>query len=233
MSSGWLDAVFLDAGGVLVEPGWDRVSATLGRQGVTVSAAALRTADPFARRDIDNSLVVGRTTDQSRGWEYFNRVLGHAGIPLSAATDAALAELHAYHQAENLWEDVIDGVEAALERLRALDLTLVVVSNANGRLVHAFNRLGLSRWFDYMLDSHEWGVEKPDPRLFQHALAAAGASADRTMHVGDLYHVDVVGARRAGLREAVLLDAAGLYPAADCPRVSRLEEVVEVLQASR
>jgi hypothetical protein len=47
--------------------------------------------------------------------------------------------------------------------------------------------------------------------------------------VGDLYHVDVVGARRAGLREAVLLDAAGLYPDADCRRVRRLEEVVSVV----
>ncbi|HET9267545.1 MAG TPA: HAD-IA family hydrolase, partial [Vicinamibacterales bacterium] len=79
--------------------------------------------------------------------------------------------------------------------------------------------------------SHEWGVEKPDPRLFQHALDVAGASADRTIHVGDLYHVDVVGARRAGLRDAVLLDAAGLYPTVDCLTVRRLEEVLSIVAA--
>ena len=230
---GGVDTLFLDAGGVLVQPGWARVSDTLARQGVMLSAAALRAADPLARRDIDESYFIGRTTDQSRGWEYFNRVLGHAGIPLSAATDAALADLQAYHRAENLWEEIIDGVEQTLEQLRALKLKLVVVSNANGRLHHAFNRLKLSRWFDHVLDSHEWGVEKPDPRLFQHALDAAGASADRTIHVGDLYHVDIVGARRAGLRDAVLLDAAGLYPDADCPRIQRLSELVSMVEPVR
>ena len=47
------------------------------------------------------------------------------------------------------------------------------------------------------------------------------------MHVGDLYHVDVMGARRAGLRDAVLFDAGGLYDAVDCPRVSSLTALVE------
>ena len=228
-----IETVFLDAGGVLVQPGWARVSDTLARQGVAVSATALRAADPLARRDIDQSYFIGRTTDQSRGWEYFNRVLGHAGVPLSPATDAALVDLQAYHQAENLWEEIIDDVEPALENLRALGLTLVVVSNANGRLRHAFDRLGLSRWFHHVLDSHDWGVEKPDPRLFQHALEVSGASADRTMHLGDLYHVDVVGARRAGLRDAVLVDAAGLYPAADCVRIQRLSELLSIVEPVR
>lgn len=227
-----IDTLFLDAGGVLVEPGWKRVSDTLARQGIAIAASALRAADPLARRDIDESLLIGRTTDQSRGWEYFNLVLRHAGVPLSDATDAALAALQDYHRAENLWENVYDGVRTTLERLRALDLTLVVVSNANGRLAHAFDRLDLTRWFDHVLDSHVWGVEKPDPRLFQHALEAAGASADRTIHVGDLYHVDIAGARAAGLRDAVLLDPFDLYATADCTRIRRLSDILPILATS-
>ena len=53
------------------------------------------------------------------------------------------------------------------------------------------------------------------------------ADAARTIHVGDLYHVDVVGARRAGLRDGILLDLAGLYDEVDCPRVNSLTELVE------
>jgi FMN phosphatase YigB (HAD superfamily) len=101
-----------------------------------------------------------------------------------------------------------------------------VVSNANGRLRHLFDRVDLTKWFDHVLDSHEWGVEKPDPRLFHLALEQAGAEPSRTIHVGDLYHVDVVGARQAGLREGVLFDMAGLYGAADCPRVGSLDALV-------
>jgi putative hydrolase of the HAD superfamily len=78
-----------------------------------------------------------------------------------------------------------------------------------------------------VLDSCEWAVEKPDPRLFQIALEQSGGTAETTAHVGDLYHIDVAGARAAGLREGVLLDTAGLYPDVDCRRVSTLDELVK------
>ena len=113
----------------------------------------------------------------------------------------------------------------ALQSFRQHGLRLVVVSNANGRLRYLFDRIGLSPYFDLALDSHEWGVEKPDPRLFHLALEQSGAAAARTVHVGDLYHVDIAGARAAGLRDAILMDVADLYPHADCPRVQLLADV--------
>jgi HAD superfamily hydrolase (TIGR01509 family) len=226
------ETVFLDAGGVLVHPSWTRVSDALARHGVTVSASTLAAAEPHAMKALDDSAVIGSTDDRARGWLYFDLVLGHAGVTLSEATDAALQDLREYHRRENLWEHVEPDIVPALAALRARGLRLVVVSNANGTLRHLFERLGLAQWFDSMLDSHEWGVEKPDPRLFQHALEESGAEATTTVHVGDLYQVDVVGARRASLGGAVLFDAAGLYPDADCPRVKRLEELAAWLDGT-
>ena len=228
-----VDTVFLDAGGVLVHPSWRRVSETLARHGVQIASDALAWAEPRAMRELDEATLIGTTDDKARGWLYFNLVLRHAGVPLSETTDAALAELREYHDRESLWEHVEPEIEPALARLRANGLRLVVVSNANGRLRHLFARLGLAQWFDVLLDSHEWGVEKPDPRLFHAALDASGASADRTVHVGDLYHVDVAGARRAGLRDAVLFDVADLYPDVDCPRVRTLGALVDWLETPR
>ena len=75
-------------------------------------------------------------------------------------------------------------------------------------------------------DYRDEGVEKPDPRLFRIALDRAAARPESTIHVGDLYQVDVVGARAAGLR-AVLLDETNLRPDADCDRVASLGELVE------
>jgi HAD superfamily hydrolase (TIGR01549 family) len=225
--------LFLDAGGVLCHPSWPRVSAALQTEGVIVSAERLAAAEALAKRDMDVASVVGATTDAKRGWLYFNKVLEHAAIPLSQATDAALAMLHEYHRAENLWEHVPDDVRPALARLRQLGLTMVVVSNANGRLRYLFDRLGLASYFDVVLDSHEWAVEKPDPRLFQIALTESGGIADTTAHVGDFYNIDVAGARLAGLREGILLDPAGLYPDVDCRRIRALDELVGVIEPVR
>lgn len=214
-----LRTLFLDAGGVLVHPNWARASETLTRHGTPVAAAQLAAADPKARRDIDDATLVGTTDDRTRGWRYFDLVLAHAGVTATEATDRALAELQAYHREHNVWEHLPADVVPALGRLRARGLQLVVVSNANGRLGVMLDRIGLRPHVDVVLDSFDWGVEKPDPRLFHLALAQAGAEAATTVHVGDLYHVDVAGARAAGLAGAVLFDAAGLYPDADCPRV--------------
>ena len=164
------------------------------------------------------------SNDAQRGWSYFNLVLQHAGVALSETTDAALVELHAYHSKHNLWELVPEHVPRALERLRSRVARLVVVSNANGRLHIVMERLGLARFFDLMLDSQNEGVEKPDPRLFQIGLERSGGRAETTLHVGDFYWIDVMGARAAGLR-AVLVDSAGLYPDADCPRIKSLDEL--------
>ncbi len=223
-----IETVFLDAGGVLVFPNWTRVSDALTRRGVAASAAALAAADPRARRQLDNGGTINATNDAGRGWLYFNLVLTAAGIPLSPATDAALEELQEYHRQTNLWEFVPDGVVPALAALRAAGFRLVVVSNANGTLRAKFDRLGLTARVDCVLDSCEFGVEKPDPRLFQIAMEKSGAEPGTTVHVGDLYHVDVLGARAAGL-SGVLYDEAGLYSDVDCPKVRSLAELVDLV----
>jgi HAD superfamily hydrolase (TIGR01509 family) len=233
MSALEIDTLFLDAGGVLCHPSWPRVAAALAEEGVEVSAAQLEGAEPLAKRDIDRASIIGATNDNTRGWLYFDKVLEHAGVPLSDATDAALKLLREYHGLQNLWEHVPGDVVPALHQFRALGLKLVVVSNANGKLRHLFSRLGLAGHFDVLLDSHEWRVEKPDPRLFQIALEQANADPRYTAHVGDLFHIDVVGARNAGLREGVLLDAAGLYQDADCRRIRRLDELSHVIRLAR
>jgi putative hydrolase of the HAD superfamily len=123
-------------------------------------------------------------------------------------------------------------VKPALRRLRASGLTLAVVSNANGTVLRAFERAGLLEYFDAIGDSDVEGVEKPDPRLFEIVLHRTKSRADTTLHVGDLYHVDVVGARRAGLR-AMLYDPHDLYTAFDVPRVRSLAELAGAFENAR
>lgn len=221
-----IDTLFLDAGGVIVFPNWRRVSAVLAEHGLQATAEALAAGEPYIRKQIDEPKLIGSAPDEKRGRQYFDLVFEAAGVPASPARDAALDELRAYHARQNLWEVVPDDVVPALERARGMGLRIAVVSNANGTLCAKFERLGLAASVDCVIDSAEVGIEKPDPRIFERALERLGANADSTIHVGDIYHVDVVGARAAGIR-AILFDPLNLYTEYPCERVKSLDDLIE------
>ena len=227
-----LKTLFLDAGGVLVFPNWTRVADTARRHGLTISADALAAAEPRVKYEIDHGIRHGTSTDSERAWMYMEVVLENAGVPPGEASAPVVRELHDYHAEHNLWESVPGDVGPALERLSGLGLKLVVVSNANGVLHHAFDRLGLTQHFHCICDSFLEGVEKPDPRFFRIALDRAGAAPETTMHVGDLYHVDVAGARASGI-QPMLIDPFGLYQGYDVDRVRTLDELADRLSAKR
>lgn len=225
-----IETVFLDAGGVLVHPNFDRVAESLRAQGVPAEAAVLREVEPLAKRDLEDPSFIRASDDDARGLVYFATVLRRAGIDIDDRVRAALTELRAYHAAHNLWETVTPGLVSFLERLRARGLRRVVVSNANGTLHAHFDRLGLTPHFEAIFDSYCEKVEKPDPRFFEIALERSGARRETTVHVGDFYEIDVVGARRAGLR-AILLDPSGVNADRDCDRVPSLEDLASTLGA--
>jgi putative hydrolase of the HAD superfamily len=223
------DTICLDAGGTLVWPNWERVRDALGAHGIAVEAAALAAADPLARRSFDKRHVIGTTTDQSRGWNFFESVLTAAGVTMTPEARRALAGIEEYQRTMNLWEHVPEFVAPTLVELRRRGYKLVVVSNANGTIRRAFQRIGLFGLVDVIVDSSEEGFEKPDRRLFDVALGLAGAQHSRALHVGDIYHVDVAGARAAGLTP-VLVDEADLYADADCHRIRSIADLPALLE---
>jgi HAD superfamily hydrolase (TIGR01549 family) len=222
--------VFLDAGGVIVTPNFPRLAGALARRGVSVSAAALARAEPHVKQELDHGPTIEATDDRGRGYVYFDRILARAGVPASPATADAIEELVSFNDREGAFDVVTPGAVEALDRLRSAARRVVVVSNSNGRVRRILGRVGLEPHVDMVFDSHELGVEKPDPRIFEIALERSQADRTSTIHCGDIYHIDVVGARAAGL-PAVLLDSAGLYGHADCPRVESLPEFTERLLA--
>jgi putative hydrolase of the HAD superfamily len=224
------ETVFLDAGGVLIFPDWSRVSRILDRHGIAAAPAILTAADPRAKRRLDQEKIFRGTADKDRAVLYFRLVLEEAGVAAAPPIEAAILEVCADHGRQNLWAHVPPDVVPALESLRRLGLRLVVVSNSNGTLRATLEELDLARYLDTVIDSHEVGVEKPDPALFRIALERSRSRADRTVHVGDIYHVDVVGARAAGVRP-VLLDPLDLYEDQPCARVRSLSMLVEHLSA--
>jgi putative hydrolase of the HAD superfamily len=127
-----------------------------------------------------------------------------------------------------IWEVVVDGTLEALDRLRAAGLRLALVSNADPGFRRKLESLGLAERFEQLFISMELGVEKPDPAIFEQALQALNADPACAVHIGDLYEVDVRGARAAGLA-AVLVDRADLYTERDVPRIASLADLPALL----
>ena len=69
-------------------------------------------------------------------------------------------------------------------------------------LRRVLNEHGISRYFDVLTFSNEFGYLKPDPRIFQHTLERLGVSAADSLHVGDVEDADVAGARAVGMYAA-------------------------------
>ena len=233
-----IDTIFLDVGNTLISIDFDRVAEELAGRGLPSEADALRRAEAAARPGYSERVfVTGVRPDRSLFHSYLVAILEQAkGLTLSATQlDELVTEigpiLRPEGRASALWRMVMPGVPAALERLQRQGLTLAVVSNSDGTCAKSLEEAGLLRYLDFVIDSAEVGVEKPDPRIFEIALARCGADPHRTLYVGDLYHADVVGARGAGLH-ALLLDPYGDWPEMDCERAKDLAEVADKVEGA-
>lgn len=221
--------LFFDAGNTLVFPNFRLISQTLAARGPRVSPEELERGELRARFLLDDPELVRTSTDQARWTLYFETIFRHCGVTDAHALRSTLEELQAIHRVSNLWEIVPPDVPPALEGLRR-KFRLSVISNANGTVREKLRRVGLLDFFEAVLDSHEEGVEKPDPRIFRAALERTGALAGQSLYIGDMYHIDVAGARAAGM-EGVLLDPGGLHGDKPVLRIARLAALASSIDA--
>ena len=168
-----------------------------------------------------------RGVDRDRARVYLEALFTGAGIS-EARMDEVGACLRALHAEGHLWCRLEPGTREALERLRGAGLRLAVVSNSDGRVEEALAAADLRDCFDVVLDSALVGVEKPDPAIFRAALDALGVAPGEALYVGDLYDIDVVGARAAGM-DAVLLLPGAAQGAHDCRTFGSLSALADDL----
>ena len=225
-------ALFLDLGNTLVSIDFAWVCDELERRGVAVSESELQRAEAAARPSVSKAV---RQTGNAEGGDAFHRYLTTViGGVVSVATlsdrerDDLAADLatvlHLPGQSHRLWSRLLPGVRETLETLHRAGLPVVVVSNSDGSAAGIVHRQGLSGFVAGVVDSHVIGIEKPDRGIFDHALSLVGASPGDVLHVGDIYDVDVVGARGAGLH-AMLIDPYGDWPDVDCARIASIAEL--------
>lgn len=248
--------VFLDLVDTLVHahPGIpERYGAGLADLGIESEPGAVGAALVAGEELYRASLRSGRGFETSSAeavafWREYNElILGHLGV----APGAARAEL-ADTLSNRLWEPaswrVFPEVHGVLAALRAGGLRLAVVSNFTEAIAAVCATHELAEHLDGIVGSCNVGAQKPDVAIFREALRRTGADPETTLHVGDNYVADVLGARAAGLA-AVLLDRSrtggrGMFDfalrdgvggtggvALDCPVIGGLEELLALVAA--
>lgn len=141
--------------------------------------------------------------------ESIRLALGQAG------DDPALAE-----PAFDVFFDERQNVTLYPDALPALEFLaarwpLVSLSNGNSDL----RRIGLARFFVGSVSALEFGVPKPDVRIFHATAELAGVRAEEVLHVGDDVLLDVLAARNAGMQAAWANRVQALWPHDEAPDI--------------
>lgn len=217
-------AVIFDAGNTLVRMDYPAIAAYLAGRGHTASEASVREAEVRARVRLDAHLAPGASTESaSTHGLYLRYVLQHLGITGEEEVEAIGRWRRDFNPPVGLWSIADPEAAAALARVRRAGRVAGVISNSNGSARAILETAGLARDLDFVVDSGVVGVEKPDRRIFDLALREAGVAAREAVYIGDLYSVDVLGARAAGL-DAILLDPGGHWGPRDCRLARGLAE---------
>lgn len=223
-----MKAILFDAGNTLVWLDHDFILALLAEHGVRTTSEALLAAEYAAKRVLDERVRAGEADDDSkRGRVFFAEVFREVGVPEEVFPEVA-ARLWERHRASNLWGNVREGTAAALEELRRRGFRLGVISNADGRVEALLETVGLRPYFDFVIDSAVVGMEKPDPAIFRMGCERLGVEPGEAAYVGDIYEVDVVGARAVGMR-AFLVDPLSRWDDLDCERIADIPDLLERL----
>ena len=225
-------AILYDAGHTLVEPRpqaadiWTFLSHQLGIELATKREMPSVVQAYYARIGTYDSDERARSF-----WaEYYASALIDAGVdlPREQLLSAGNA-VYDWYQDPAQWVPFPETLEA-LTRAHELGLVQGVVSDWGTDLVPILHAHEVTRHLDFVVASATVGVAKPHPDVFRFALARADLKPAEVIYVGDSYVSDVLGARAVGIR-AVLIDRDGQAPEVDCPVVSSLLDVFDLIEA--
>jgi putative hydrolase of the HAD superfamily len=222
--------VFFDAGNTLLQMNYTVIAQALTERGLRVTPEQVQRAEWRARVRLDDELSRVRVSTEtgSTAGRYLTLMLDALGVTNGDLADSMVAWRLAYNPPVGVWNTAEPRAAEALQLVRRAGVGAAVISNSNGSVRSILDALGLGRHLDFVLDSSEVGVEKPDVRIFQLALERARVRPTEAVYVGDLYSIDVIGARAAGMG-AVLLDPGRCVGQRDCPTALDVLDAVGLL----
>jgi putative hydrolase of the HAD superfamily len=199
-----ITAVCFDAGNVLIALNFDRIQKILEQHGMQVSREEFAAAELAGRNAINNALrQFGSIINSEQGRYYYGEILRRLGVP-EDRVEAVKATVYAEGRKCNLWNSSPEGTLDAVRAIRDKGYRIGVISNAGGDCEETLESLGFGGLFEFVIDSHVVGVEKPDRRIFEMAVEKFGVPASEVLYIGDIYHIDVVGSSGAGMQSGLI-----------------------------
>jgi HAD superfamily hydrolase (TIGR01509 family) len=209
--------IFFDVGNTLLFPNRARLLAPIAAE-KHPSLEEWQALERRTKQEFDQGLTSSKI-DHGFWWTFHTHLLNQ----LNAFDASVRDQLVENTQNSANWDQILPGTREALERIRAR-YAIAVISNADGRIDAVLGRCGICDCFASITDSGNVGHEKPHPEIFAAALREMKADPAESLYVGDVYSVDYIGARNAGM-DAVLFDVSGAYRGRELPRVESLAEL--------
>jgi len=212
--------IFFDIGNTLLFPNRAKMLAPIPSE-FHPTLEQWRALERRTKAEFDRGMQTGRV-DHGFWWIFHSHLLEDIGES-NGDRDGLVQELVRNTQNSANWDQILPGTRAALDRI-ATQFRIAAISNADGKIETVLSRCGIADCFETITDSGIVGFEKPRPEIFAAALQTMNARANQSLYVGDVYSVDYVGARNAGM-QAVLLDVSGAYRGRPEPRVESVEQL--------
>ena len=221
-----IQAIFFDIGDTLVfdsPPLPERLASAARSAGLTLDPAKLPEAFHAAEAFGVRRYVDGIVWDAPGALRETMAVLLNA-LKRPPLIDAQWAAFAAAFSSAPFTRYVPPEAHALMTELTRRGFLLGAISDWEDTLTDVLAELGLLPYFRALSISACVGVTKPNPLLFEDALAQVNLPPGACLHVGDWYELDVAGARTAGM-SALLFDWAERRPDTDCPRVTTWEQL--------
>ena len=147
---------------------------------------------------------IGRLNMQATRVHIVNQAIERLGITGADAVAAQIAAGYARLQDDGamLAADAVSTIESIREQW----VKLALITNGSADIQRGkVTRFDLARHFDCVLIEGEFGIGKPDERVYLHALDQLNAAAADTWMVGDNLEWEVVVPQRLGIH-GILID---------------------------
>ncbi|HEX5413508.1 MAG TPA: HAD-IA family hydrolase [Terriglobia bacterium] len=232
-----LRAIFLDAGYTLLFPQVEKLAQDLESAGFPARVEQFHQAERAGKKKLDEVLWpqirngrIPRTTNHVFWEQYLTALMDQLRPPAEARKEVIDRVLGGFRDIHT-WSKVLPDTIPTLQKLKSAGYYLAVISNSDGTVEGELQRAGLHDYLEFVIDSSVVGVEKPHPEIFELALNRAGFKPHESIYVGDTHPIDIGGAELAGLR-GVLIDRVGAYPDAQCPRITSISELADLVDVA-